>query len=135
MTDLMYRIIYKIAAIHDTILYHMYMNGKYYTDKQLHFIIMGLAGLVILLIVYPIFKFLSKKSILLVAGIYVFTLMLGLTFAIEIGQWYTGTGRMEIEDITAGMNGFLFMFIAFAVVHGIVVLIKKALTGKDGSER
>ena len=56
---------------------------------------------------YFIFKLLQNHP-LVIAFIYAFTVMIVLTFAIEIGQGFYGTGNMEMEDVVAGMGGFLF---------------------------
>ena len=60
---------------------------------------------------------------MVIAWIYVFTLLVVITFAIELGQGYTGTGTMEFADIVFGLGGFLLMFAVFAVVRGIFQLI------------
>lgn len=53
-----------------------------------------------------------------VAWIYVFTLIIVITFAIEIGQKVTNTGNMEFADIVFGVVGFIVMFFIFAVHPG-----------------
>jgi glycopeptide antibiotics resistance protein len=53
-----------------------------------------------------------------------------LAFAIEIGQWYTGTGVMESTDIAYGITGFLVMFLIFAILRGLYHGIK-AMTRRD----
>ena len=59
---------------------------------------------------------------------YVFTLIIVITFAIEIGQKVTNTGNMEFADIVFGVVGFIVMFFIFAVIReiykGIVSLIR-----------
>ena len=56
-----------------------------------------------------------------------FTVMIVLTFAIEIGQGVSGTGAMEMEDIVAGMAGFLAVFLVFALLRAIW----RAIWGKN----
>ena len=53
--------------------------------------------------------------------------MIVLTFAIEIGQGVSGTGAMEMEDIVAGMAGFLAVFLVFALLRAIW----RAIWGKN----
>ena len=64
---------------------------------------------------------------MVIAWIYVFTVILVITFAIEIGQKVTNTGNMEFADIVFGVVGFFVMFFIFALVrsiyHGILSLI------------
>jgi hypothetical protein len=83
----------------------------------------------LIFILYPVFKLLAKTGhTMIITWLYVFTVVIVLCFAIEIGQWYSGTGVMESEDIAYGLTGFLVMFFIFAVIrglyHGIRDLIK-----------
>ena len=93
-------------------------NFEYnFTDKELHFLVIGAIGLAIILLVYPLFKLLANHNrVLAITWIYALTVLLVLTFAIEIGQSITGTGTMEFGDVVAGMGGF------FAVTIVIVTL-------------
>jgi len=56
--------------------------------------------------------------------------VLVLSFAIELGQWWTGTGYMESRDIAYGIAGFLVMFFIFAVVRALFLAIRE-MTKKD----
>ena len=58
-----------------------------------------------------------------ITWIYVFTLIVVITFAIEIGQKITGTGSMEFADIAFGILGFVLMYAAFVLVRAIFRLI------------
>lgn len=119
-----------VARIHSSI---MSLNNQFetaLTDKELHFLVIGLLGMGMLFVIYPLFKYLAKKhKELVIAWIYVFTVILVITFAIEIGQKLSGTGNMEFADIMFGLAGFLVMFAAFALLrliwHGIRKLIRK----------
>ncbi|MDD6258963.1 MAG: hypothetical protein PUA69_06930 [Erysipelotrichaceae bacterium] len=123
-TKLMYWLVEQITKWHT---YFLSLNdNKSYglTDKELHFIVIGLIGLIMIFIVYPIFKALAKHNhIMVVAWIYVFTCMIVLTFAIEIGQGITHTGSVEMEDVVAGLAGFIFFFAIFSCVRLIYHLI------------
>ncbi len=120
MRDILYRIIYWVAGVHDKILSINDEGGYYFDDKQLHFIVMGALGLIGIFIIYPLFKALAKSGhTMVIAWLYVFTVLLVLSFAIEIGQWYSGTGAIEMLDVVYGMGGFLVMFAIFAVVRAI----------------
>lgn len=130
VTGFLYWIVEQIAKIHR---YLLTLNDSFeyvFTDKELHFIVIGFLGMGMLFVVYPIFKALSKKHVMVIAWIYVFTVILVITFAIEIGQKVTNTGAMEFADIVFGVVGFLFMFVVFSVVRGIYHLIKDYFKGK-----
>ena len=119
-----------IARIHDAILQMNDSGQLFLTDKQLHFIVMGAAGMALLLIVYPIFILLSKKHVLIIAWIYVFTVLVMLSFAIEIGQGLSGTGNMEMRDVISGLAGFMLLFFVFAILRGIYLLLRRLIAGK-----
>ena len=135
MKTIVYYIIYGIAWIHDKILTINDSKNFFLTDKQLHFIVIGLLGLLMIFVVYPIFKSLAEHGhTMVIAWIYVFTLIIVITFAIEIGQWYSGTGLVELADIVYGILGFLAVFAVFAVIRGIYHAVLR-LIRKDDSSR
>ena len=90
--------------------------------------VIGLLGMGMLFIIYPLFKLLSENHVLVIAWIYVFTVIIVIVFAIEIGQGLTGTGTMDFDDIVAGVAGFMVMFIAFAVIRAIIRGIGKLIS-------
>ena len=82
-----------VEKIHN---YIMGLNDKYeydFSDKQLHFLVIGAIGMLLIFIVYPLFKWLARTGhVMVIAWIYVFTVILVITFAIEIGQKVTKYG-------------------------------------------
>ncbi|MBR6473719.1 MAG: hypothetical protein IKS99_08370 [Firmicutes bacterium] len=120
MRTIVYYLVYWIAVFHDKIMSINDSKEFFLNDKQLHFLVIGLLGLVMIFIIYPIFKSLAESGhVMVVAWIYVFTVILVITFAIEIGQWYSGTGVMELADVGYGILGFLAIFAVFSVIRGI----------------
>ncbi len=132
MKELLYWIVECIAKIHSWLLR---LNDAYeynFTDKQLHFLVIGVLGMGLIFTVYPVFKWLAKRGhVMTIAWIYVFTLIIVITFAIEIGQKVTNTGAMEFADIVMGVFGFVVMYTVFAVIRQIV----KAIAGLIGGDR
>ena len=130
MKEFLYGIIGLIATLHSKI---MGLNDAYeynFTDKELHFLVIGVIGMMMIFVMYPIFKWLAKNDhIMTITWIYVFTLIIVLTFAIEIGQKVSNTGAMEFADIMFGIVGFLIMYIIFVIIreifHWIVSLFRK----------
>ena len=110
MTQFLYWAVGLVAKIHN---YLMQINNSYessFTDKELHFLVIGLLGMAMIFVVYPLFKHLAKHDHeMVIAWIYVFTVIIVITFAIEIGQKITNTGHMEFADILYGIVGFLVM--------------------------
>ena len=122
MWDIIYTFTTWVARVHEHVLQLNDAGGWYFDDKQLHFIVFGLFGMALIFLLYPLFK-------MVITWLYVFTVIIVLAFAIEVGQWYTGTGVMESTDIAYGITGFLVMFIIFAILrglyHGIKAMVKK----------
>ena len=135
MKELLYWIVEWIAKIHIHILR---LNEAYeynFTDKELHFLVIGMMGMGFIFVVYPVFKWLAKHDhVMVIAWIYVLTLIIVITFAIEIGQKVTGTGNMEFADIVMGVFGFIVMFLVFSVVRGIYKLIRNLIRGDRKDE-
>ena len=132
MKEFLYMIVGWIAKIHS---YLMRFNDSYeynFSDKELHFIVIGLLGMAFVFIVYPVFKWLAKHNhVMVISWLYVFTVILVITFAIEIGQKVTGTGAMEFADIVFGVVGFLAMFLIFALIRGIYHAIRNLIRKED----
>ncbi len=128
MGKLLYWIVEQVARIHG---YLLRLNDSYeynFSDKELHFLIIGALGMAMIFVVHPVFKWLVKHNhIMVISWIYVFTLIIVITFAIEIGQRVTNTGVMEFKDIVFGVFGFISMFLIFSVVRGIYHLILRAV--------
>ena len=129
-TEMMYMIVTMLAKMHNRLLEINDYLSVPLNDKQMHFVIIGLVGLFLIFVVYPVFKWLAKNDhTMVIAWIYVFTVIIVLTFAIEIGQGYTHTGTVEMADVAYGVAGFLFMFLIFAILRGayhlVLRLIKK----------
>ena len=128
IVDLLIDIIYKTHT------YFLSMNDSFeaqLSDKQLHFLIIGLLGIGMLLVIYPLFKWMAKKNLtVLISWFYVFTVLVVITFAIEIGQWYSHTGVIDFNDILAGLVGYFAMSFIFLLVVAIIELIKSIFKKK-----
>lgn len=98
MEKALYAVVEIIAEIHS---YLLKLNDAYeydFTDKELHFLIIGALGLGMIFIVHPLFKWLVRTDhIMVISWIYVFTLIIVITFAIEIGQRVTHTGDLSCD--------------------------------------
>ena len=135
MGKILYKIVELIAEIHN---YLLTLNDDYefyFTDKELHFIIIGLLGIAMVLVIYPIFRYLiDNRRYLTLTWIYVFTIIIVITFAIEIGQKVTNTGNMDFGDIVFGVVGFMAMYLVFAIIVGIYRLLIHFLSRNKTSE-
>ena len=101
--------------------------GMVFTDKQLHFIIIGVLGMLIYFVVDKLFKALSKYSISVLSFIYTTTVLMVIVFGIEIEQKITGSGHMEFSDIVAGLWGFSAFFAAYIIIYILISIIKKSI--------
>lgn len=124
MKEFLYKVVELIAYCHSKLLS---LNDRFeynFSDKELHFLVIGILGMCLIFCVYPVFKWLAKNDhVMTIAWIYVFTLIIVITFAIEIGQKATNTGAMEFADIVFGVIGFIAMFLVFSIIRGIWHLI------------
>ena len=115
MWDIIYTFTSWVARIHDRVLRINDAGGWYFDDKQLHFIVFGLFGMVLVFVLYPLFKWLAKHDhTMVITWLYVFTVIMVL----------------ESEDIAYGIAGFLVMFLIFAILRGLYRGIK-AMVHKD----
>lgn len=122
----------KVNNFHDKLQTLVSSLNLGWDDKHLHFVVIGVIGIVIFAITQLIFRWISKYSITALSFIYTFTVLLVIVFAIEIEQKITKRGNMEFGDITAGLIGFIYFFIAYSIVRIIHYLIKN---NKKGSRR
>lgn len=115
-----------INLFHDFVLSFNDRFGIALTDKQLHFLFVGVIGIILLIIIHPIFKWLvdKAKSLMVISWIYVFSILVALTLAIEIGQKVTGSGDMDFADIVAGIAGFFIMSTIYLIARKIYLNIK-----------
>ncbi|MCR4999614.1 MAG: hypothetical protein K6A05_07240 [Lachnospiraceae bacterium] len=133
MKTLLYGIVGYIYKVPERLLS---LNDSYefnFNDKQLHFLVIGILGMLMVFFVHAVFKYLAEHNhVMVISWIYVFTLLIVITFAIEIGQGISHTGTMDFEDIVFGMGGFLLYFAVFAVVRWVIKSLIKLL--KDDRE-
>lgn len=124
--ELLYKVVECIAIIHD---WFLQLNNNYefaLSDKALHFIVIGVIGMLIYVVVDPIFKAIAKQGkIGIISWIYTTTLIIVITFAIEIGQKITHTGHMAFSDIFFGIVGFLALHLVYLIITFIVKLVVK----------
>lgn len=133
LKDLLYWIIYRLADIHEWILQWNNSFELRFSDKQLHFLVIGVVGMTLFLVIHPIIRWLAKRGWeMVISWFYTMTLIVVLTFGIEIGQKVTATGSMEFADIVFGIGGFLMMFAAFLALCGIWKLIRKLIEWLSG---
>lgn len=136
MESLLYTIVGLVARIHYAILSWNDSIETSFTDKELHFIVLGAIGILLIFALHPLFLWLARTGhTMIISFFYVLTVIVVIAFAIEIGQGVTGTGRMEFDDIMYGIIGFLFFFAIFAVIRGIIHLIVKLKRDHDSSQR
>ncbi|MEK4946942.1 hypothetical protein [Carnobacterium sp. FSL W8-0810] len=111
-----------VNEIHDTL---NQLFGMNMSDKDLHFWVMGIIGIIFFIGVYILFKIVGKWkfSTTILSFIYTFTMMTVLVFAIEIQQAITNRGNMEFADAAVGLWGFIVFFAVYVVVVGVIYTI------------
>mgnify|MGYP007069902167 CR=1 FL=1 len=131
MTTFLYSVLDFINNMHSYILTWNDAYEANLSDKQLHFLVIGCLGMLMIFIIQPLFTLLAKTNhVLVISWIYVFTLILLLTFAIEIEQKITKSGVMDFEDIVFGVWGFMLMFVIYALIRGIIIGIYHLIKGR-----
>ena len=123
-----------VAQIHESLM-HLNDNFElYFGDKDMHFIVMAVLGMILFFMVHFVFKRLAKWSITAISFIYGFTVMTVLGLAIEIGQKITGTGDMDFRDVVAGLYGVLAFFAVYTVYRLIVLLVRHLMRGRKKAD-
>ena len=118
----LYELMEIVARLHEKFLAINDAHELALSDKMLHFYVIGIIGMAVVFIIHPLFKYLARTGhVMVITWLYVFTLILVLTFSIEIGQRITHTGNMEFADIVFGVGGFLLMFLLFIMVRGVIL--------------
>jgi hypothetical protein len=115
-----------VNNIHDTLILIFKGFGLSLSDKDMHFWVIGVIGIIIFFLTDGLFRFLAKWNISAVSFIYTFTVLIVLVFSVEIQQKITGRGNMELSDATIGLKGFLVFFGIYVVIVLIVKLGKLA---------
>jgi hypothetical protein len=113
--------------LHDLLIDIFPNFGMQSNDKVLHFIVIGIIGMFIYIVVDKLFKIMSKYSISILSFIYTFTVLLVIVFGIEIMQKITKRGNMEFLDIVAGLWGFIAFFFVYTVLYNLIRYIKKSI--------
>lgn len=127
MVEILKFIIGITNELHDLLVDIFPSFGMNSNDKMLHFIVIGIIGMFIYMVVDKLFKIMSKYSISILSFIYTFTVLLAIVFGIEIMQKITKRGNMEFLDIVAGLWGFIVFFIIYIVSYNLIRYIIKSI--------
>lgn len=126
MGRVLLQIVKLIAAVHDRILA---LNDSFPTglsDKQLHFLIIGAFGLLVIALLYlPLRALVRRGRTAALVWICAFLLVLAFCFAVEIGQYETRTGVLDVGDIAFGLLGFLAFSALWALLRLLIRLIRR----------
>jgi hypothetical protein len=124
-----------INELHDFIMKFLSVFGIHFNDKQLHFIVIALIGMLIYFVVDNIFKAMAEYSISILSFTYTFTVLIVIVFGIEIEQKLTRRGKMDFSDIVAGLWGFIVLFVAYIIIYSLIRFIKKSIKKIYGKNR
>ncbi len=107
LNDWLYLIVDLFASVHDRVVEYNRILPTSFSDKELHFLVIGFFSLLMLILLYPIFLFLVRhKCVAILTWLFAFIFVVFTCFSIEFGQYLTGTGSMELSDVTYGVMGF-----------------------------
>ena len=125
MTKILKLLIAVINRTHDWIVNSAHVLGLGLTDKQLHFWLIGIMGIVIFAVFDAVFKRLAKWSVSAITFIFTFTILVVSVLAIEIEQKVTQAGSMEFEDVVAGLSGFIMFSILYVLIRVLLRELRK----------
>lgn len=122
MKEVLRFIVDLVARVHDYLLHLNDSFELYLSDKELHFLVMGLLGLILFAAARLLFSKLRPNA---VAWIFTCAAMGALILAIEIGQYFTGTGDLEFSDIAMGAWGVLAFAAAYTLIHYAIKAVRR----------
>ena len=126
MKTILYKLVEYAAQIHNKILSLNDAYEYHFSDKQLHFLIIGFFGFCMLMAIQPIVKWLIRHHAeLMITFFYVFTVVIVVSFAIELGQAFSGTGEMDFYDIASGILGFFVFFGIYLIGYLLFDVLRK----------
>lgn len=117
MANIIKFIVNIINQVHDKLIILLELLGLHFTDKELHFWVFGICGIILFISVDIVFKWISKWSITAISFIYTITFLIIMVLAIEIQQKITGRGNMEFNDAVASILGFLAFFVVYVMIR------------------
>lgn len=134
--DILVKAVSLVTYMHSRILGINDSNELFLTDKELHFYTVAVFGVVLLLCLYPLFKYMVKRNkTMLITWLFVFVFLTGFTLLIEVGQKLTGTGDMDYLDTVAGLMGFIVASAILLIVRELWLLLKFLFNrGKKNSD-
>ncbi|CAN2252209.1 hypothetical protein [Bacillus vallismortis] len=123
-----------VNQFHDAFISLCEMFGIHLTDKEMHFWVIGIFGIIFFGVTHAVFIWLSKWSMTALSFIYTVTVIIVVVFAIEIQQKMTGRGNMEFLDATEGLKGFLVFFMFFLLLKMLLRVITILFSGRTASK-
>ena len=125
LKEYLYQIVAWIARAHDSMWAYNRSFSSPFTDKELHFIVIGTFGLLLFVLAFLLFGLLTRLNRFgLMAWLFSLSTVLFVTFAIEVGQYLTHTGNMELEDIVYGIVGFFIASVGAALLYALFCLLR-----------
>ena len=120
-----------INDLHDAALSVVNIEKYPLADKWLHFFVVGVAGLVLFAYIHAALVWLSKYGIATISFVYTITIIFVLSLAIEMEQFITERGRVDLMDVVAGLCGFLF---SFGVLFGVKMIRNRIAEKSNGAK-
>jgi len=120
MLDVLRWAVTAVNRLHDSLLLVVRALGLRLDDKQLHFWVLGLIGIVLFMVVDAAFRWISKWSVSAISFFYTLTVLVIVALAMEIQQQITGRGALDFEDIVAGIWGFITLFCLYLLIRMVI---------------
>lgn len=105
-----------VNFLHDLILAVTQQNGALISDKELHFWVFGVIGMIIFFCSHAAFKYLQRWGLGAVSFVFTGIILTILAVGVEVEQYITNRGYMDTLDVIAGVSGFLTLFLAYCLL-------------------
>ncbi|QPC47672.1 hypothetical protein [Mangrovibacillus cuniculi] len=117
-----------INDTHDAILHFLRSNGLPVQDDFLHFMVFGIGGLVIWVVVNQWMQSWLRRAdsrVTWLSFFFIFTNFAWFVVVVEMVQRITARGDMEKEDAVAGLLGYIFFVLIYLFGKRVYTVMKQ----------
>lgn len=112
---------------HDGIIQVVQTLGFEVNDKALHFIVVGIIGLILFSVGDILCKHFGNRFASIASFVFSLIIVTLFAIAIEVIQGLTNSGNVEFADIAYGLAGFIFFFIVHVFIECMFNAAKRVL--------
>ena len=113
-----------VTVTHDNLSLFNRSEGWCLSDKWLHFSVFFLVSGVVYFLSEAVFGLLAKRKVRTIAWIYTGSVVSAIIIGIEMEQALTGTGKMELVDAAAGLEGMFAFFLVYIIAIFVFPMLR-----------